>query len=109
MKFEIELEDEHDQLQDLKLDDEDKAAIELEQIGIGHSAHKDHTLFGGSNLNHQLAQKMARDAQLRAQMTEAQIEAEKKKSYRAMNFDLPRMHRLQRQNRQILEVDMTKQ
>ena len=50
LKFEIELQDEADKLEDLEqhMNDEDKAAIELEEIGIGHNTHK---AFGGNNLN----------------------------------------------------------
>jgi hypothetical protein len=34
---------------------------------------------------------------------------DKKKPYRSMNFELPRMARLQRQNRMILAIDLSKQ
>jgi hypothetical protein len=83
--------------------------MQLEDIRVHTKTAKDKSIFGGSNLNHQLALQFHKNAKLRAQMTEQQIEQEKKKPYRAMDFTKPYMRKLQRQNRAILEINLSKQ
>lgn len=63
LRFEIQLKEEQDELENLEnVDEDDAKQINLDDIGIGHKNRNDNTLFGGSNLNNALAMQFQKEA-----------------------------------------------